>query len=129
MLASWVSQATFNPPGLTVAVAKDRAIESLMYPGGKFALNVLAQSNHLGLMKHFLKPFGPGEERFTNVSTQTTDNGSIILGDALAYVECSVSQRMECGDHWVVYAVVDDGKLLNADDLTAIHHRKSGNHY
>lgn len=129
MLASWVSQATFNPPGLTVAVAKDRAIESLMYPGGKFALNVLAQSNHLGLMKHFLKPFAPGEERFTNVSTQTTDNGSIILGDALAYVECSVSQRMECGDHWVVYAVVDDGKLLNADDLTAIHHRKSGNHY
>ncbi len=129
MLASWVSQATFNPPGLTVAVAKDRAIESLMYPGGKFALNVLAQSNHLGLMKHFLKPFAPGEARFTNVSTQTTDNGSIILDDALAYVECSVSQRMECGDHWVVYAVVDDGKLLNADDLTAIHHRKSGNHY
>ncbi len=43
MLASWVSQATFNPPGLTVAVAKDRAIESLMhsesicpeYPSGR----------------------------------------------------------------------------------------------
>ena len=28
MLASWVSQATFNPPVLTVAVAKDRAVES-----------------------------------------------------------------------------------------------------
>ena len=36
MMGAWVSQATFNPPGLTVAIAKDRAIESLMYPGGKF---------------------------------------------------------------------------------------------
>ncbi len=34
MLGAWVSQATFNPPGITVAIAKERAIESLMYPGG-----------------------------------------------------------------------------------------------
>lgn len=30
MIASWVAQASFEPLGLTVAVAKDRAIESLM---------------------------------------------------------------------------------------------------
>lgn len=30
MIASWVSQASFEPLGLTIAVAKDRAIESLM---------------------------------------------------------------------------------------------------
>ena len=29
-IASWVAQASFEPLGLTVAVAKDRAIESLM---------------------------------------------------------------------------------------------------
>ncbi len=129
MLASWVSQATFNPPGLTVAVAKDRAIESLMYPGGQFVLNILADGNHMGLMKHFLKPFAPGEDRFAGVATQIADNGSPILSDALAYVECSVSNRLECGDHWLVYAVVDNGKLLQSDGLTAVHHRKSGNHY
>ena len=30
MVASWVAQASFEPLGLTIAVAKDRAIESLM---------------------------------------------------------------------------------------------------
>ena len=30
MIASWVAQASFEPLGLTIAVAKDRAIESLM---------------------------------------------------------------------------------------------------
>jgi hypothetical protein len=33
MVASWVSQASFEPLGLTIAVAKDRAIESLMQAG------------------------------------------------------------------------------------------------
>jgi len=34
MIASWVAQASFEPLGLTIAVAKDRAIESLMQVGG-----------------------------------------------------------------------------------------------
>ena len=129
MLASWVSQATFNPPGFTVAVAKDRAIESLMHTGGDFVLNILSDGNHLGLMKHFLKPFSPGEDRFADISTQDADNGSPILNDAIAYLECKVNNRMEAGDHWLVYAIAQNGKVLNADGVTAVHHRKSGSHY
>jgi len=129
MLGAWVSQATFNPPGLTVAIAKDRAIESLMHPGGKFALNIMAEDNHVDYMKHFRKSFLPGEDRFADFVTGVADNGCTILGDALAYLECSVNKRIECGDHWVVYAIVDNGKLLKPDSVTAIHHRKSGNHY
>ena len=129
MLASWVAQATFNPPGLTVAVAKDRAVESLMYPGRNFAINILAEGKHLGLMKHFLKPFAPAEDRFTGIATEIAANGSPVLSDALAYIECSVSNRMEAGDHWIVYAIATSGKLLQSDALTAVHHRKSGSHY
>ena len=129
MLASWVSQASFNPPGLTIAVAKDRALESLMHSGSGFVLNVLKEGNHLGMMKHFLKPFSPGEDRFAGVETEEAENGSPALTDALAYVECSVNSRMECGDHWLVYATVDNGKVLNNEGVTAVHYRKTGTHY
>jgi flavorubredoxin/flavin reductase (DIM6/NTAB) family NADH-FMN oxidoreductase RutF len=129
MLADWVSQATFTPPGLTIAVAKERAIESLLHTGDHFVLNILAEGKHLGLMKHFLKPFGPGEDRFAGVATQEAENGCPILGDSLAYLECTVENRMECGDHWVVYGVVKNGKVLQSDSVTAVHHRKSGTHY
>jgi flavorubredoxin/flavin reductase (DIM6/NTAB) family NADH-FMN oxidoreductase RutF len=129
MLASWVSQATFNPPGLTVAVAKERAIESLMHKNGKFVLNVLEQGKHLGLMKQFLKPFAPGEDRFVGVATEPAANGCAILTEGLAYLECTVESRMDCGDHWLIYAIVDSGKVLNNSGVTAIHHRKSGSHY
>jgi flavorubredoxin/flavin reductase (DIM6/NTAB) family NADH-FMN oxidoreductase RutF len=129
MLASWVSQATFNPPGWTVAVAKERAIESLMHKNGKFVLNVLEQGKHLGLMKQFLKPFAPGEDRFVGVTTEPAANGCSILTEGLAYLECTVESRMDCGDHWLIYAIVDSGKVLNNIGVTAIHHRKSGSHY
>ncbi|MCF2145836.1 diflavin flavoprotein [Desmonostoc muscorum LEGE 12446] len=129
MLASWVSQASFSPPGLTIAVAKDRAVESLTHSGNKFVLNILKEGNHLGLMKHFLKPFGPGQDRFADVAAEVAENGSPILTDALAYLECSVKNRMESGDHWLVYATVDNGKLLDNEGVTAVHHRKSATHY
>ena len=129
MLASWVSQATFNPPGLTVAVAKERAIESLLYTGNHFVLNILQEGKYIPLMKHFLKPFAPGEDRFAGVETATTSNGYPILQDALAYIECTIANRMECGDHWLVYAIAQSGKLLQSEGITAIHHRKSGNYY
>ncbi|WP_019504435.1 diflavin flavoprotein [Pleurocapsa sp. PCC 7319] len=129
MLASWVSQASFEPPGLTIAVAKDRAIESLMQVGDRFVLNILEEGKYQNLMKHFLKRFKPGADRFAGVKTQTATNGSPILNDALAYLECEVMSRMECSDHWIVYSKVDLGRVSNPDGLTAVHHRKVGNHY
>ncbi len=129
MLASWVSQATFNPPGFTVAVARDRAIESLMYPDSHFVLNILPDGGHIPLMKHFLKPFSPGGDRFAGVDIKETDYGCPILADASAYLECTVQSRMECGDHWVVYSVVNRGEVFNSEVKTAVHHRKSGGHY
>ena len=129
MVASWVTQASFDPPGFTVAVAKDRAIESLMQVGDQFILNILEEGNYQTLMKHFLKRFGPGEDRFAGVNTRTANNGSPILADAHAYLECEVVSRMECADHWIVYNKVTDGRVSKPDSLTAVHHRKVGNYY
>ncbi|MFH7025873.1 MAG: diflavin flavoprotein [Heteroscytonema crispum UTEX LB 1556] len=127
MLASWVTQASFNPPGLTIAVAKDRAMEPLTHSANQFVLNILAEGREL--RKHFMKTFAPGQDRFAGIETQEAQNGSPILTGALAYLECTIQTRMEAGDHWLVYATVEDGKVLNQDGITAVHHRKSGNYY
>ncbi|NJM65613.1 MAG: MBL fold metallo-hydrolase [Acaryochloris sp. RU_4_1] len=129
MLASWVTQASFEPLGFTVAVAKDRAIESLMHVGDMFVLNVLEADNYASLMTHFLKRFPPGADRFAGVKTRQAENGSPILADALAYMECKVVSRMECSDHWLVYSEVTVGKVSKPDSLTAVHHRQVGTYY
>ncbi|WP_066423861.1 diflavin flavoprotein [Anabaena sp. 4-3] len=129
MLASWVAQASLQPLGFTIAVAKDRAIDSFMQIGDRFVLNVLEEGNYQELKKHFLKRLLPGADRFAGVRTQTAKNGSPILTDALAYMECEVQSSMECSDHWLLYCTVQDGRVSKPDGLTAVRHRKVGNYY
>ncbi|MEB3147626.1 MAG: diflavin flavoprotein [Sphaerospermopsis sp.] len=129
MMASWVAQASFQPLGFTISVAKDRAIDNLLQIGDRFVINVLEEGNYQDLKKHFLKRLLPGADRFAGVKTQTAKNGSPILTDALAYMECEVVSKIECSDHWILYCIVEDGKVSKPDALTAVRHRKVGNYY
>jgi flavorubredoxin/flavin reductase (DIM6/NTAB) family NADH-FMN oxidoreductase RutF len=129
MVASWVSQASFSPPGFTVAVAKDRAVEALLHIGDHLVLNVLAAGRETGPMKQFLQPFAPGADRFAGLELAATPGGQPILPEALAWLEATVQQRMECGDHWLLYAQVSHGGVLDGTATTAVHQRRSGANY
>ncbi len=130
MVASWVSQASFDPPGLSIAVAKDRAIEALMQVDDRFVLNILREDNYQPLLRHFLKRFPPGADRFAGVPTlEGAAAGGPVLSDALAFLGCRVVQRMETPDHWIIYAAVEEGTVSDTEAATAVHHRKVGNHY
>ncbi len=130
MIASWVSQASFNPPGLTIAVAKDRAIESLMQVGDRFVLNVLEEDKYQKLFRQFLKRFPPGADRFKGIDLiEEAAKGGPVLVDALAYLDCVVDKRLETTDHWITYALVEHGNISNINAKTAVHHRKVGTSY
>ena len=129
MVASWVSQASFNPPGFTVAVARERAVESLLHVGDRFALNVLAAGRETGPMRQFLQPFTPGANRFAGLELEASPGGQPILPEALAWLEAQVTARMECGDHWILYAQVSHGGLLDPAGTTAVHQRRTGAAY
>ncbi|MDX2213465.1 MAG: diflavin flavoprotein [Oculatellaceae cyanobacterium bins.114] len=126
VLTSWVAQATFSPPGLTVALSKSWADDVLTQIGDVFVLNVLKEGRNL--RRHFVKPIAPGENRFHDIPTHPAANGCLILEDALAYLECRVHDRMDCGDHWLIYATIDNGKVLEPVGMTAVQHRKTGSY-
>ena len=130
MVASWVSQASFEPPGITVAVARDRAIESLLQVNDRFVLNILQENNYLHLFRHFLKRFPPGANRFEGVELMNDlAPGGPVLSDALAFLSCKVIKRMETTDHWIIYSQVENGNLSNPQGKTAVHHRRVGSNY
>ncbi len=130
MVASWVSQASFNPPGITVAVAKDRAIESFMQVNKTFVVNILREDNFQKMFRHFLKRFAPGANRFEDVDViNDIASGGPVLVDSLAYLDCKVSSRLETPDHWIIYGIVEKGSVSDLTCKTAVHHRKVANHY
>jgi flavin reductase (DIM6/NTAB) family NADH-FMN oxidoreductase RutF len=65
-----VLQASFDPPGLSVAVKKDRAAEALLAVGSKFVVNILAEGKEKPVIKQLLKSFKPGEDRFAGLEIQ-----------------------------------------------------------
>lgn len=127
VLTSWVSQATFNPPGLMISINSDRAAQHLSEPGTPFVLNILKEGRTL--QRHFHHHSRPGENPFAQVDHSVASNGCLILKDALAYLECTVQNWMLCGDHWIVYAAVNSGDVFEATGVAAIQHRKSGSGY
>ena len=53
----------------------------------------------------------------------------VIIHNAASYLECTVRERMEAGDHWIVYATVEGGRVLDSSTPSAVHHRKTGSNY
>ena len=130
MVASWVSQASFAPPGITVAVAKDRAIESFMQVGLHFVVNILREDNYQKMFRHFLKRFAPGADRFAEVDIiENIAKGGPVLTESLAFLDCKVISRLETPDHWIIYGIVENGNVSDLSCKTAVHHRKVANHY
>ena len=123
MVASWVSQASFSPPGITVAVAKDRAVEALLHKGDRFALNVLAEGRETSLMKQFLQPFEPGADRFSGLALQDSPARRPccqMLADRWRGETADGMRRSLAS-----YAQVNHGGLFDAGS-TAVRQRRSG---
>jgi flavin reductase (DIM6/NTAB) family NADH-FMN oxidoreductase RutF len=64
-----------------------------MQVGDDFVLNVLGEGESGPTMRHFLKRFPPGADRFEGVETLTASNGSPILRSAIAHLELKVRPR------------------------------------
>ncbi|MEM7725622.1 MAG: diflavin flavoprotein [Cyanobacteria bacterium P01_A01_bin.45] len=142
VLTSWVSQATFNPPGVMIALSKEQNANFINNPGDKFVLNILNEGR--SVRKNFSSQ---SSKTFDNVTTKTANNGCLIIEEALAYLECTVQTYVELGDKsngtdisnstladnigndTLIYAVVDRGEVSEKDGITAIQHRRSGSHH
>ena len=126
-LTSWISQATFSPPGLMIAISKDWEEVIGLESGSFFVLNLLKEGRNIRRYFSFQKD--QEKDPFAEVETTTAANGCLILAEALAYLECTVQRRLDAGDCWLIYATVEEGNVLEAQGKTAIWHRKSGRQY
>jgi flavin reductase (DIM6/NTAB) family NADH-FMN oxidoreductase RutF len=169
VLTSWVSQATFNPPGIMIAIPQEQNGEHddlISNPGDKFVLNILNEGrtvrrnfderppkgfdnsyngdkprnglSHRVAERRFPSASGgkgthefeeQSSDSFGNLTTKPANNGCLIIEDALAYIECTVQSYLETGDRTLIYAVAEQGEILESNGITAIQHRKSGSHY
>lgn len=127
MLASWVQQCGFEPPCVSIAIAKGRPITELIRASGRLALSIVSAEDKT-LMKYYAR-LKPGEDPFAGVATQPAPNGVPVLSDALGYLDCELRTYHDfAGDHELFIAQVTDGEIFREGSAFA-HQRGNGFHY
>jgi len=127
MLVTWVTQASFDPPLLAVAVQNNAHTTGIMKQSGTFALNFMADEQR--------KEAGAFGKKFAKVGDKFADfpihpgpiTASPILDDALGHLECRITAWLPGGDHDIALAEIVDAQVHS--DSTLMTTMSSGMSY
>ncbi len=126
MLASFIEQAAFEPPMLSMAVGRGRAILAALDGPGIFGVNILGKENH-GLVRSFVKV--QEADPFAGHTLVENAHGIPQFAEAMAFLACKVVNKMEAGDHWLYLAEVIDGALQHEHEQPMFRVRRNGFDY
>ena len=107
---NFVTQTSFAPPLVVVAVKADSNACKIVKDAGAFALNMLGKS-HKGQAFAFFKPAQVEGNKIGGEPFTKGASGAPVLTNAPGAVECKVKQIVAEGDHHVVIAEVVEAHL------------------
>ncbi|MGC5344424.1 flavin reductase family protein [Streptomyces sp. DT24] len=96
------SALSLDPPLVLVCVRKESATWPGIRRSGRFAVSVLA-ADQRSIGDRFARS---GIDRFAGTEWRPSPAGLPLISGALAWIECSVTDEIDAGDHTVVVAAV-----------------------
>ena len=123
MLCSFVEQAGFEPPMISLAIAPGRPISPALDGHGVFGLHILSKGDNT-LLKTFAK--APDATAFTRHALVENVFGIPQFAEAWAFLACKVRGKIRAGDHVVYLAEVIDGTLRESGGEPMVRVRANG---
>jgi flavin reductase (DIM6/NTAB) family NADH-FMN oxidoreductase RutF len=111
MTLNWATQVSDQPKLLAISVEKEAFTHELIEAGGVFSLCVIDRDDR-AIVRKFTKPVEVDVEARTlnGFGFHDGSTGAPVLDQAVAWVECRVSQSVDVGTHTVfVGEIVDAG--------------------
>ena len=99
MIVSWVSQVSYSPPLLLVALRRSRYALPLIRETGHFSLSLL-RSDQKSWVARFKTPLP--RDLFQDFFYETVEKAAPVSRKALASWECRVVSIQEAGDHMLI---------------------------
>lgn len=112
---SWVSQISFDPPMVMVAIQKDSDLNETIQRSQTFAINIVGKAE-LAMLKDFSNESKIEGTRINGYAFEEMETGAPILKDVPAYFECSLHDALTTeGDHMVFIGKVINAHVRNED--------------
>jgi flavin reductase (DIM6/NTAB) family NADH-FMN oxidoreductase RutF len=117
-LISWVSQVSFEPSMIMVALKRDSRIQRAVAQSRCFALNFLA-SDQKPMAERLSKEITIEGKKMNDYDFELGGAGVPILKACMGYLECRVGVSLDKGDHTMVIAEILNAqeKVKNQDNL------------
>lgn len=112
---NWVSQASFQPPLVMVAVKADSHLGHLIEETHTFALNVLGADQKTVAQDFFRPSQREGQTLNGHAFEPGPKTQSPLLTELPAWVECRVTGTQAGGDHTVYVAEVVDAGVRDGE--------------
>ena len=125
MVASWVSQVSFSPPLIMVAIKQGRYSHGMIREGKVFAINILGKKQKK--MVSVFKGKDKAEKKFISIPYEVKRTGVPIIKDALAFLDCKLISKVTTGDHTLFIGevlegdVIKEGNPLSSNDLESTY--------
>lgn len=115
--ANWLTQASFDPPMVVVAIEQDARSLGMILRSGRFAINVFT-SGQRELAGHLGRSSQRNPDKLRDVPYRL-EHGLPILEAALGYLVCEVRGSQPAGDHTLVVGeVIEAGVQREGEPLT-----------
>jgi flavin reductase (DIM6/NTAB) family NADH-FMN oxidoreductase RutF len=112
MPASWVSQVSYDPPRIMVAVKKTRRTHDMLKAAGAFGLMVVQK----GKEKDFASYKGQDpEKKFDGRAVTAGENGVVLLTEYLTAFDLTLIDTIDAGDHTLFIGEVVSARVLSPD--------------
>jgi flavin reductase (DIM6/NTAB) family NADH-FMN oxidoreductase RutF/nitroreductase len=113
MTATAVTSVSADPPRLLIVVNRSTRSHPLIAASRKFVVNILADSQR-SLGEHFSRK---GEDQFEGIAYDLGPNGSPVIRDAAAHLECILVSETDMGSHTIFVGQVVDGGVSGSNPL------------
>ena len=107
MTANAITSVSLDPPLLLVCIDKAAHSHEQFTQSGRFTVNILAEDQQ-EISKIFAATNEPERGTLQGVAFHLGANGAPVIESCLAYLECTVADRCEGGDHTIFIAGVEN---------------------
>lgn len=115
---NWLTQTSFEPPLVALAVKKDTTSQEQIAKNEVFSVNIL-ETGQKDMATSFFSAIKQEDNKLQGYEFYTEQTGCPIFKDALSFFECKVVDRIEKGDHYIyVGEVTNAGVHKEGDPLT-----------
>lgn len=127
MTANWITQVSFDPCLVAVAVENDAHTCDLLHRGGVYSVNVVP-TGRVDLVERFVRPQRRVADKLGDVPFhEGKATGAPVLDEAVAAFECRVVGVHAAGDHTLFVGEVVGAELPAAGEPLTL--RELGWHY